>query len=95
MLRFLRPALIAAACSLMLAGSLPLRAEDVVREHGDATHAAPAQQPADAGGAAGCPHNPDGPCCGACQEQMKQGQPKAEAEMDCPCKRAKQAQQGS
>ena len=84
--------LAAAGVLVLLSGSVRTMAEDAVQHPQPPAQAAPADQPS---GAAGCPYAEKGACCGDCQEKAQQGKTAEEAHADCPCKRAKQSQQGS
>lgn len=92
-LRHAALALVLCAFALLI-GPARAPAEEAA-QHDGSTHAAPAAKAADSPAAAGCPYAEGGACCGECREKAAQGQPQNQAEMDCPCKRAKKAREGA
>ena len=96
MVTALRKSLIIVAClvAVLSIGSGRTWAEDG-QSSGAASQGDTADKPSDAAKVP-CPYAPEGGCCEACQEKAgKAGGSAAMDPADCPCKRARQAGQGS
>ncbi len=86
-----RTVLVAALCAFTaLSSPTLLFGADEPAQTGGAAEAAPANAPA-----MPCKDSVNGECCAACQEKKAENKAADQAPADCPCKRAKQAQQGS